>query len=129
MSSVQSAFSQVGARQRFLVAFADDGVTALVPAGNAAAGGVNTSVNATDFAAVNTAGTTTTVGVVYRDLGRTVTVHDDNSLLAVEVYQKVAVVAGAGTEGNDVAAIAAGDLYVLVWAADAATKVGVARLG
>jgi hypothetical protein len=129
MSSVQASFAQNGARGRFLVGISADGVTVVVPTGNAAAGGVNTSVNATDFdaAIIGTAGATV-AGRLYRDLGRTVTVHDDTSLLAVQIYQKVAVVNGPATEGNDADAAAAGDLYVLVWSADPAVEVGVARV-
>jgi hypothetical protein len=131
MSSVQASFAQNGARGRFFVGLNANGVTVVVPTGNAAAGGVNTSVNFTDFAAalVGTAGATA-AGRLYRDLGRTVTVHDDNSLLAVQIYQKVAVVDGPDTEGNNADAVAddGGDLYVLVWSANPSEEVGVARV-
>lgn len=130
MSSVQSAFAQVGPREKYFVGTAVVATgTALVPTGNAAAGGVDTSVSDADFVAPLVTAGATAVGALYRDLGRTVTVYGDASLLAVEKYQKVALVNGPDTEGNDADAAAAGDLYVRVWAADPAKKVGVARVG
>jgi hypothetical protein len=125
MSSVQSAFAQVGPREKYFISTLAAGVTALIPAGSS----IESTVGLEAFELVRQAGTVAATGVLYFDLGRSVTVYDDATRLAVLKYQKVAVVNGPNTEGNDADAAAAGDLYVLVWAADNTVKVGVARTG
>lgn len=125
MSSVQSAYAQIGPREKYLAvtAGASNRVFTL---NNGEV--VTSSMNATDFDAATT-GATTTTGNIYRDLGKTVVVHDDDSLLAVAKYQKVQLVHG-GTAGDTegVGNYNAADAYLLVWQATGAA-VGVARLG
>jgi hypothetical protein len=110
MSSVQSAFAQVGPREKYLVATgAAVGVT--VDAGEV----VTSSMSSTAFGDV-TSSANATSGQLFLDLGKTVTVYDGTTLLAVEKYQKVALVNGPDTEGNDAdAAVTNGDRYLRVW--------------
>jgi hypothetical protein len=123
MSSVQSAFAQVGPREKYLVA-TGAATNVVVNAGEV----VTSSISQTDFEAVTTAGTAITSGQLFLDLGKTVVVHGDNTLLAVEKYQKVQLVKGADTEGNNVDTAPAGDLYVRVWTSAGSAPL-LARLG
>jgi hypothetical protein len=126
MSSVQSAYAQIGPREKYL-AVTGTGVLVTVDSNKS----VTSSMNATDFADATSTGTTPAVstGQLYRDMGKTVVVHDDDSLLAVAKYQKVQLVHGGNngdTEG--VGNYEAADAYLLVWRATGAA-VGVARVG
>ena len=122
MSSVQSAFAQVGPREKYLVA------TGAVSAVTVKDGEVVTSsMSEADFtAATTTAAPAVVSGNLLFDLGKTVTVYDPDTLLSVAKYQKVALVNGAGTQGND--ADVAADLYVRVWN-DAGDAPALARVG
>jgi len=107
MSSVQSAFAQVGPREKYLVATgAAIGVT--VDAGEV----VTSSMSKTDFDAVTTASNAAS-GDLFLDLGKTLVIHDADSLLAVAKYQKVQLVNGADTEGNDADVTTV--RYIRVW--------------
>ena len=107
MSSVQSAFAQVGPREKYLVA-TGAAIGVVVDAGEV----VTSSMSVTAFGNVTTSSPATS-GDLFLDLGKTLVIHDDNTFLAVEKYQKVALVNGPDTEGND--ADVAADRYVRVW--------------
>ena len=121
MSSVQSAFAQVGPREKYLVATAGTASAVTVDDGKV----VESSMSVADFAAATTTSAVAS-GDLFFDLGKTVTVYDPDTLLSVEKYQKVALVNGAGTQGND--ADVTTDRYVRVWN-DAGTAPALARLG
>ena len=133
MSSVQTAFSQIGPREKYFITTVAGAVKAPavnVAPGNSAAGGLDTLVSQTDFTAGSTANTTTLVaGLLLKDLGRSITVYDDTTLLKVAVYRKVAVVSGGPTSEGDATFDPAADIYALVWTTNTAVKVGVARVG
>jgi hypothetical protein len=122
MSSVQSAFAQVGPREKYLVA---TGAASAVTVDNGKV--VTSSMTLTDFNdATTTASPAVASGDLFFDLGKTVTLYDPDTLLSVAKYQKVALVNGAGTQGNN--ADVTTDLYVRVWD-DAGTAPALARLG
>lgn len=120
MSSVQSAFSQVAPRGKFLVATkvaaAVTGATlgALMTLNSGAV--VTSSMSTADFVAATSPGPAAAVGDLYRDIGKTVTVYDADRLLAVAKYQKVQIVSGEASEGVPNPLLA--DTYALVWMAD-----------
>lgn len=126
MSSVQSAYSQVGPREKFLATTQTSTARLLtVKAGEA----VTSSMNETDFDAATDSALLTTAGLLYRDMGKTVVVHHADTLLAVAKYQKVQrVLGGPNGDTEGVGNFEAADSYLLVWQATGAA-VGVARLG
>ena len=129
MSSVQTAFAQIGPREKYFIVTADTSANAVaVTPGNSAAGGLDTLVSQSDFDAGSTDNNSLVQGSLLKDLGRSITVYDDTTLLKVAVYRKVAVVSGGPTSEGD-ATFGGDDIYVLVWSADSATTVGVARVG
>ena len=125
MSSVQSAFSQVAPREKFLVA-TGAAVNRVVVSGET----VTSSMSSTAWSGANgatAAGAAITAGDLFRDMGKTVTVYDPDTLLAVEKYQKVFLVAGPGSEGVPTGTLPA-DRYVRVWDA-AGSDPELARVG
>lgn len=92
-------------------------------------------VTSTNFESIFNAGTAySSVGTLFRDLGRSVTVVDaDNNHLYR--YRQVQLVSGVGSEGvYDSSSTTAPDpwrsnLYVLVWAASGGANVSVVRTG
>jgi len=126
MSSVQSAYAQIGSREKYLVVTGASSAILLVDNGS---GVVTSSMGVDAFDAATSTGTSPAVatGQLYRDLGKTVVVHDDDSLLAVQKYQKVQLVNGPDSEG--VGNFEADDTYLLVWRAGAAGSNGAAGAG
>jgi hypothetical protein len=124
MSSVQSAFAQVGPREKYLVVT----VAAAVGAGTTAAyttTPLDSTATVAEFAAART-GSALTVGQLYRDLGKTLNVYNPTTNVQVEKYVLAQLVSGSGSEG--VATTPVG-VYLRVWAADPLAKVAVARTG
>ena len=125
MSSVQSAFAQIGPREKYLI------VTAAATAAGPSTTGAYTStplgssVTVTEFADANTA-SALVVGQLYRDLGKTLNVYDPTTNVQVEKLVLAQLMSGATTEGVSDASVIK---YVRVWAADPANKVYVARTG
>ena len=132
MSSVQSAYSQVGPREKYLTVTGSGAALLVVNSGEV----VTSSMNATDFDAATTPAASATpaqpapaAGQIYRDMGKTVVVHDNDTLLAVAKYQKVQrVLGGSHGDSEGVGNFEAADAYLLVWQATGAA-VNVARLG
>ena len=132
MSSVQSAYAQIGPREKYLVVtLGSSAVLVTVDDGDVVTSSMG--FEAFDDATTAAAGTAAVAtGQLYRDLGKTVVVHDDTTLLAVAKYQKVQLVNGPDSEG--VGNFELADAYLLVWragavAANGAAGTGVARVG
>ena len=127
MSSVQSAFAQVGPREKYLVQVGTpaSGQAVTVNANQT----VSSSMTAAEFgpgAGTATTAATLAAGALYRDMGKTINVYNPVTNLAVERYVGTQLVAGAATEGFSSSAVL---VYIRVWAADPAKTVGVARTG
>jgi len=124
MSSVQSAFAQVGPREKYLVVTI---LAASLATGQAVTVKptftVSSSMTATEWAAATT-GATPVAAALYRDVGKTVTVYNPTTNLAVEKFVAAQLVSGAATEG-----ISAAPIYLRVWAADPLKLVAVSRTG
>ena len=123
MSSIQSAFAQVGAREKFLVQVgsAVSGQAVTLKPGKS----VEASMTATAFAAAVDAATPA-AGGLYRDMGKTITVYNPATNLVVERYVGAQLVSGSGSEGVATSPVL---VYLRVWAALATNTVGVARTG
>ena len=124
MSSVQSAYAQVGPREKYLTVTTGGSSRVFTVKSSYT---VTSSMNATDFDDATDPNASVT-GVLYRDMGKTVVVHDDDTLLAVAKYQKVQVVHGGIDGDTEGVGAFAPDAYLLVWQATGAA-VGAARLG
>ena len=127
MSSVQTAFAQIGPREKYFIVTSGAASAVDVPPGNSAAGGLDSLVSATEFTAGSTPNATLATGTLLKDLGRSITVYDDTTLLKVAVYRKVAVVSGGPTSEGD-ATFGGDDIYALVWSTYPADIV-IARVG
>jgi len=131
MSSVQSAYAQIGPREKYLAVTSATNAVLLVDNGT----GVITSSMGEDAFDTATSGPTAVTppqpalaaGQLYRDLGKTVVVHDDTTLLAIAKYQKVQIVNGPDSEG--VGNFEYAGAYLLVWRAGAVAASGVAGTG
>ena len=113
MSSVQSAFAQVGPREKFLSvvrAPASGEAVTVKPTFT-----VSASMTATAFDAATTAATPAVAGSLYRDMGKTVNVYDPVTNLAVRRYVGAQLVAGAVSEGVAASPVL---VYLLVWEAN-----------
>jgi len=123
MSSVQSAFSQVPAREKyFVVTSAVSNSAATVNAGSV----LEYSMTVSEFAAATAPATPAAAGSLYRDLGKTVTVYDPATNLTVQKFVAAQLVSGPASEGVAATPVT---VYLRVFAADTASKVGVARVG
>jgi hypothetical protein len=138
MTSVLRSPSQIGVRDKYLVAFADlsgggeagvgaDGVAAFTLAAGTFSTVTSIALEATVTGASGYAEYPITTGTLFRDMGRSITVRAaDGDHLAL--YRNVQLVSGSTTEGVPSDAAYSANIYVRVWAADGANIV-VARLG
>ena len=127
MSSVQTSFAQIGPREKYFIVTGAAVVGFEIPPGNSAAGGFDSLVSSTEFGTPT--GSSLAAGTLLKDLGRSITVYDDTTLLKVATYQKVARVSGGPTSEGDATFGTGTDTYVLVWTTDETVTVGVARVG
>lgn len=142
MTSLLRHPSQIGVREKYLIAVADVSNGVGVAAGGVGAfdlssgffvGSValaadvsNATVGYQERAAAGGVNSIN-AGELFRDMGRSITVVDaDGNHLAL--YRNVQKVDGASTEGVPSDAAYSANIYVRVWAADG-DNIGVARLG
>ncbi|NCY25271.1 MAG: hypothetical protein EBX37_10535 [Alphaproteobacteria bacterium] len=140
MTSILRSPSQIGVREKYLIAVADVSAGSGVAANGVGAFDLSSGffvgsvalasqvTGATGFAPrATTGGKQIVAGELFRDMGRSITVVDaDGNHLAL--YRNVQLVSGADTEGVLNAADYGANIYVRVWAADG-DNIGVARLG
>jgi hypothetical protein len=121
MSSVQSAFAQIPAREKFLLCV--NGATATLR--NPGATKPESLVTTTAFAAATTGlEDQPTNGDLYADLGFSVMTYDATTNMHVARYVLAEKVANASAEGRSGVF-----QYICVWSADASVKVGFVRTG
>jgi hypothetical protein len=118
MSSVVASFKQVPARGGHLLAVSDNDSIVFVDAT------VTYLMTTTAWAAAIEDGLPIDIGNLYRDMGKTVTVYNPVTNLAVERWAKVMLVNGPASEGVATSPVVG---YVKVWTA-AGTGVDVARV-
>jgi len=123
MSSVLSSFAQVGARDKYIVTI---GTPAAATGATVDSGfTVTASMSDADFAAATT-NVQPAAGLLYRDLGKTVTTYDPTTGLSTQKFVLAVRVLGANTEGANLSLT---PVYLRVWAADAAATVSFVRTG
>jgi hypothetical protein len=76
--------------------------------------------------AANTASATPAAGLLYRDLGKTVTTYSPTTGLSTQKFVLAVRVLGANTEGAN---LSLAPVYLRVWAADATADVNFVRTG
>ena len=142
MTSQLRSPSQIGVREKYLIAVADVSAGEGVAAGGVSAftltsgaylmvssvATANDVTTGTGFAErVAAGGKAIAAGELFRDMGRSITVVDANGN-HLALYRNVQLVSGADTEGVPSDAAYSANIYVRVWAADG-LHIGVARLG
>jgi hypothetical protein len=123
MSSVGSSFAQVAPRDKYLLTIGtpEAGTGRTVSSGFT----VTASMSDADFAAA-TASATPAAGLLYRDLGKTVTTYSPTTGLSTQKFVLAVRVLGANTEGANLSLT---PVYLRVWAADATAEVSFVRTG
>jgi hypothetical protein len=142
MTSLLRFPSQIGVREKYLIAVTDISAGSGVGAAGVAAftldSGAFLSVGSVALAAnvtgadgfaerVAAGGNAIVAGELFRDMGRSITVVDANDS-HIALYRNVQLVSGSTTEGVPSDAAYSANIYVRVWAADG-SGVAVARLG
>ena len=120
MTSVLSEFSQIGARDKYLLAVATTASSVYTIKSGFT---LTSSMTDTEFDAATTAAAAPTVGQLYRDMGKTTTTYSPTTGLSTERFVLAQLVSGASTEGSSGVF-----RYIRVWAASG-SGVAFARTG